>query len=191
MTRLAGRWMPVAVLAHMLLAGAAGAQNVSPDGLSHPTVYEARSFGIHLGEFWVRQPVAGAGVTAAYFHLENRSESTIRLIGIESPVAEAVELHDIVEDASGVMRMRPLTSGLAVPPGSAEALEPGGLHVMLIGLRQALTTDTVVLLTLRFADGLTVDVKAPVRLADGTRPPREPGGEREHSHDSPNEEHHE
>ncbi len=188
---LAWRWMPVAVLAFMLQAGTAGAQNANPDGLSHPTVYEARSLGIHLGEFWVRQPAAGASVTAAYFHLENRSDSPIRLTGIDSPVAEAVELHDLVEDAGGIMRMRPLTSGLTVPPGGAEALEPGGRHVMLIGLRQALTHDTVVPLTLRFADGLAVDVKAPVRPAGGARPHQGAGGEREHSHDAHDEEHHE
>ncbi len=181
----------MAGLALMLQAGTAAAQNATPDGLSHPTVYEARSLGIHLGEFWVRQPAAGARVTAAYFHLENRSDATIRLTGIDSPVAEAVELHDLVEDAGGVVRMRPLTSGLTVPPGGAEALAPGGRHVMLIGLRQALTTDSVVPLTLRFADGLAVDVKAPVHPTDRAQPPRGAGGGHEHSHDAPDEEDHE
>jgi hypothetical protein len=175
----------------MLQAGPAGAQNASPDGLSHPTVHEARALGLHLGEFWVRQPPAGASVTAAYFRLENQSDATIRLTGIDSPVAEAVELHDLVEDAGGVMRMRPLTSGLTVPPGTAETLAPGGRHVMLIGLRQALTIDTVVPLTLRFADGLAVEVQAPVRPAGRAQAPQGAGDEHQHSHDAPHEEDHE
>lgn len=191
MSRRAWWWLPVAGLALMLQAGVAGAQNATPDGISHPTVYEARSLGIHLGEFWVREPAAGASVTAGYFHLENRSDATIRLIGIDSPVAEAVELHDLVANAGGVMRMRPLTSGLTVPPGGAEVLEPGGRHVMLIGLRQALTTDSVVPLTLRFADGLAVEVKAPVYPASRAQPSQGAGSAREHSHDNPDEEHHE
>ncbi len=191
MIRPGWRWLPVAGLALMLQAGAAGAQNATPDGLSHPTVYEARSLGIHLGEFWVREPATGASVTAGYFHLENRSDATIRLTGIDSPVAEAVELHDLVADAGGVMRMRPLTSGLIIPPGGAEVLEPGGRHVMLIGLRQALTTDSVVPLTLHFADGLAVEVKAPVHPASRAQPSQGAGSAREHSHDYPDEEHHE
>ena len=181
--------MPAAGLALMFLTGTAGAQTPPPDGLSRPTVHEARSLGIHVRGFWVREPATGASVTAAYFQLENRSDSTIRLTGVDSPVAEAVELHDLVEDAGGVMRMRPLTSGLVVPPGTAEALEPGGRHVMLIGLRQPLAADTVVLLTLRFADGLAVDVKAPVRPAGGARPPQ--GADGEHSHHAPDGEPHE
>ena len=191
MIRPTWRWLPVAGLALMLQAGAPAAQNATPDGLSHPTVYEARSLGIHLGNFWVRQPAAGASVTAAYFHLENRSDATIRLTAIDSPVAEAVELHDLVEDAGGIMRMRPLTSGLTVPPGGAEALAPGGRHVMLIGLRQSLTSDTIVPLTLRFADGLAVNVKAPVHPASRAQPSQGTGGEREHSHHAPDEEHRE
>ena len=190
MTAIAWRWLLSAGLAVVVATGAARAQNAAPDGLSHPTVYEARSFGIYLREFWVRLPVAGARTTAAYFILENRSDSMIRLAGVASPVAEATELHEIIADGGGVMRMRPLTTGITVAPGGAEELRPGGRHVMLIGLRDALTSDTVVPLSLRFADGLTVDVKAPVLPPAGRATPEERGGAHQHP-DATHEEHQE
>ena len=183
------RLLPVG-LAIVAAAGAARAQNAAPDGLSHPTVYEAQSFGIYLREFRVRSPVAGAHTTAAYFVLENRSDSVIRLVGVASPVAEATELHEVIADADGVMRMRPLTTGIAVAPGGTEELRPGGRHVMLIGLRDALTSDTVVPLSLRFADGLTVDVKAPVLPPVGRATPEERDGAHQHP-DATHEEHQE
>ena len=105
-------------------------------------------------------------------------------------MAEATELHEVIADADGVMRMRPLPTGIAVLPGGTEELRPGGRHVMLIGLRDALTPDSVVPLSLRFADGLTVDVKAPVLPPEGRATPEERGGVHQH-HDAPHEEHQE
>ncbi|MCY3597658.1 MAG: copper chaperone PCu(A)C [Rhodospirillales bacterium] len=190
MTRPSWRQLLPVGLAIVAAAGVARAQNAAPDGLSHPTAYEAQSFGIYLRDFWVRLPVAGARTTAAYFVLENRSESGIRLVSVASPVAEATELHEVIADADGVMRMRPLTTGIPVPPGGTEELRPGGRHVMLIGLRDALTPDSVVPMSLRFADGLTVDVKAPVLPPEGRAAPEERGGAHQH-HDATHEEHQE
>lgn len=190
MTRPAWRLLLPVGLAIVASAGAARAQNAAPDGLSHPTAYEAQSFGIYLRDFWVRLPVAGARTTAAYFVLENRSESPIRLAGVSSPVAEATELHEVIADADGVMRMRPLTTGIPVPAGGTEELRPGGRHVMLIGLRDTLTPDSIVPMSLRFADGLTVDVKAPVLPPEGRVSPDEQGGAHRH-HDTTHEEHQE
>lgn len=190
MTKRSWRRLLVVGLVIVAGAGAARAQNAAPDGLSHPTVYEAQSFGIYLRDFWVRLPVAGTRTTAAYFVLENRSESAIRLAGVASQAAEATELHEVIADADGVMRMRPLTTGIPVPPGGTEELRPGGRHVMLIGLRDTLTPASIVPMSLQFADGLTVDVKAPVLPPKGRATPEEQGGARQH-HDATHEEHQE
>ena len=65
------------------------------------------------------------------------------------------------------MQMRELSDGLALPAGKLIELKPGGVHVMLMGLKQPLKTgDTVVLnLVVEGADKKreNVEVKAVVR----------------------------
>ncbi|MFO0121427.1 MAG: copper chaperone PCu(A)C, partial [Inhella sp.] len=65
-----------------------------------------------------------------------------------------------------VMKMRQIPA-LALPAGQAVALKPGGYHLMLIGLKQALKPgDTVpVSLVIERQDGQreTLNLQAPVR----------------------------
>ena len=60
--------------------------------------------------------------------------------------------------------MRPLTDGLAIPAGETVKLEPGGHHVMLVGLRQPLTSGQQVELSLRFEK--SGERKLPVRIGE-------------------------
>jgi copper(I)-binding protein len=53
--------------------------------------------------------------------------------------------------------------GIAVPARGSVALEPGGLHVKLIGLTRELEPGTEVALTLHFAEAGDVPVTAAVR----------------------------
>ncbi len=147
----------------MLAAGAFPAA-AGPDPRPVLSVDDARARGISVWDPWVRLPVSGVDTTAVYFVLENRSAAPLRLVGAASPVAAAAELHEVVEDADGVMRMRPLPAALSVLPGRTEVFRPGGRHIMLIGLRQILSADAPVPLILRFADGISMAVQAPVRL---------------------------
>jgi copper(I)-binding protein len=50
--------------------------------------------------------------------------------------------------------------GVDIPAGQPAVFEPGGMHIMLIGLKAPLKTDEVFALTLKFekADDLTVEV---------------------------------
>jgi hypothetical protein len=59
-------------------------------------------------------------------------------------------------------KMRPVPR-IEVKAGGETKLEPGGLHIMLIGLEQPLKEGASVALTLSFEDGSTKDVTAPVR----------------------------
>jgi periplasmic copper chaperone A len=71
-----------------------------------------------------------------------------------------------------VMRMRALPQGLTLPPGQAVELKPGGLHVMLMDLKQDFKAGATVPLTLLVegADGTrqTLQVQAPVRALGAT-----------------------
>ena len=88
-----------------------------------------------------------------------------RLVGASSPVAGVVEVHEMKREGD-VMRMRAI-DGLELPAGRAVKLEPGGYHVMLIGLEKPLAPGASVPITLTFEgrDGKRqqVQVKAEVR----------------------------
>lgn len=90
-----------------------------------------------------------SGTGAAYMLIENTGDEADRLIGGATAVAEVVEIHEIV-DVSGVMNMRPLAEGLEIPAGAEVLLEPGGYHVMLIGLTESLEPNMTFDLVLTF-----------------------------------------
>ena len=50
------------------------------------------------------------------------------------------------------MKMRELPGGLDLPAGQTVELKPGGYHVMMMDLKQALAKGSTVPVTLRFED---------------------------------------
>ena len=106
-----------------------------------------------------QQAMTGTG--AAYLTIENAGSEPDRLVGASSPAAKSVEIHEMVDDG-GTMRMRPLADGLAIPANATTALEPGGYHIMLIGLVEDLTEGDIYDLTLTFERAGDVTVQVPV-----------------------------
>jgi copper(I)-binding protein len=111
-----------------------------------------------------------SGTGAAYMMIRNAGAEGDHLVGGETHVAKVVEIHEIV-DTEGVMEMRPLADGLDIPAGGEATLEPGGYHVMLIGLTEDLTNGMTFDLTLHFEHAGDVTVPITVRpraeLAEG------------------------
>jgi hypothetical protein len=118
---------------------------------------------------WVRpatllsEEVGGATNTAAYFLLRNTGARPDRLVGGETDVAASLEIHESrVED--DVMRMRRVDE-LEVPPDGEVVLQPGGFHVMLLGLRRPLAEGDTILFSLDFQHAGRLDLRIPVRVA--------------------------
>ncbi|MEM9602516.1 MAG: copper chaperone PCu(A)C [Pseudomonadota bacterium] len=114
---------------------------------------------VHEG--WVREMPPGTQVAAAYFSVHNPGDRDRHLVGADTAAAQRVELHT-VEHADGTMRMRQV-NGIAVPAGGTAILEPGGLHVMLLGVDTRLVAGDSVTLNLRFANGTSRAVVLPVQ----------------------------
>ncbi len=112
----------------------------------------------------IKDPYArsGAKTGAAFFVLMNHSGSEDRLISASSDVAKRVELHTHIEDANGVMKMRELEGGIAIPAGGMHALKRGGDHVMFMGLDSPLEQGSTVTVTLTFEQAGDVVVEIPV-----------------------------
>lgn len=97
---------------------------------------------------WARASVAGQQASGAFVRLT--AQEPLRLVGVETPVAERGELHEM-QMQGDVMRMRRI-DGLELPPHQTVELKPGGYHVMLQQLKAPLQAGTQVPLTLVFTD---------------------------------------
>ena len=106
---------------------------------------------------WARPTVAGQAGGGGF--LKITSATADRLVAASSPVAKTVELHTM-QMQGDVMQMRQVPA-IDLPAGKTVELKPGGLHVMFIGLTQALNEGATFPLTLHFekAGEVKVDVK--------------------------------
>ena len=134
------------------------------------------AFGAHaqttVKDPWVRGTVAQQKATGLFVQLTSAAGG--KLVSVASPVAAMVEIHEMAMDGD-VMKMRALPGGLELPAGKPVELKPGGVHVMLMGLKQTLKDGDTVPLTLivEGKDGKreTLELNAPVR-ALGSAPPK-------------------
>lgn len=113
---------------------------------------------------WSRAMPISAPNGAVYFELANKGKVADKLVSASSPRAQKAELHTHVDD-NGVMRMRAVAGGIAVPAGSTVKFAPGGLHVMLMGLKTPFKTGEKYPLTLNFEKAGPVKVE--VVVVDG------------------------
>jgi copper(I)-binding protein len=110
---------------------------------------------------WAREPAPSRDVTALFVVLENRSATPRAVVAGESDAADKVELHEMKMEGS-MMRMSPVKQ-IEVPAGGRTELKPGGLHVMIFGLKKRPAVGDTLTITLTLDDGTTVPVTATVR----------------------------
>ena len=108
---------------------------------------------------WSRATPGGAATGAVYLTLDSPAGDT--RTAVSSPAAETATVHEMAMDGA-IMRMRAVAGGLALPPGQAVTLRPGGYHIMLEGLKAPLKQGQTLPLHLTFAKSAPVDVVATV-----------------------------
>ena len=108
---------------------------------------------VTMDDVWVRATVPQQMATGAFMRLT--SDSDARLVSADSPLANVVEIHEMIMDGN-VMKMNAIP-GLDLPAGKLVELKPGGYHVMLMGLKQ------------QVKDGDEVPISIVVEAADGAR----------------------
>lgn len=106
---------------------------------------------------WTRATAPAAKMGGVFLSVNNLSAEGDTLIKAESSVAEQTELHQM-EMIDGVMKMRQVNN-IAVPAKGELKLAPGGLHIMLINLKQPLKEGEKIPLKLTFAKAGVVEVK--------------------------------
>lgn len=116
---------------------------------------------VTAADAYIRAVPPGQPNSAAFMVLKNGDSVDHALVEAASPAAKVVELHTHVHE-DGMMKMRPVDK-IEIKAGGETALQPGGLHIMLIDLTQPLTPGERVPVTLTFEDGTSKNVEAEVR----------------------------
>lgn len=129
----------LALITASMTGGFAWAQTVRPN--------------IDVSNAWVRSTVPGQKGTGAFMKITAKDGA--KLVSVSSPVAGVGEVHEMKMDGD-VMQMRAVPL-LDLPAGKAVELKPGGFHVMLMDLKQALPKDSKIPLTLVFKDARGVE----------------------------------
>lgn len=113
---------------------------------------------LETSDAWARSTPAVADTAAIYLTVTNRSSSDQELIEARSDRCSSVEIHETTMDGD-LMEMNRLPA-LGLPAGGTVRLEPGGLHLMCVGVREPLVEgDTfTVVLEPRASASLTVEV---------------------------------
>jgi hypothetical protein len=136
-----------------------GAAVVLISSMAAAEIYSAG--GLQIDSPWARATPKGATVGAGYLTITNKGAEADRLIGGSAAPAARFEVHTTVME-NGVARMRPVT-GLEIKPGETVTLAPGGMHVMLMGLKQPLRQGQTVKGTLVFEKAGTVAIEFAVQ----------------------------
>jgi hypothetical protein len=126
---------------------------------------------VEIANAWVRATAPGQKTAGAYVELTSAHNAV--LVAAGSPVAAGVEMHSSSVEG-GVMRMRALPR-IELPAGQTVKLAPGGLHLMLVDLKQPLKVGDIVPLTLSVQPAgptagmslTTITLQAEVRAAHG------------------------
>lgn len=116
----------------------------------------------YIEDAWVRPPIGADRPAAGYLTITNPGVDADTLVGASSPVATSVEIHESAMDAAGMMGMQPIDS-LVVEPGATVTFEPGGYHLMFMGVTGMPAVGETVELTLTFELAGDIVIDAEVR----------------------------
>ena len=101
-----------------------------------------------------------ANSAEAFMDLQNASNKSYALVAASTPVDKETQLHKTIVK-NGIASMVQIKK-ISIPADKDETLKFGGIHVMLIGLKEALKANMMVPITLKFDDGSVLVVNAKV-----------------------------
>lgn len=110
---------------------------------------------------WLKKPMPGMKMTAAYMTIANNTEKELVLEKVSGPDAKFYEIHTHSK-VNGVMKMRKLEK-LTIPIGKEVVLKPMSYHIMLLQMPKAPFKKKSSQLTLHFSDGSKKTVQLPVK----------------------------
>jgi hypothetical protein len=120
---------------------------------------------VTVSDAWIRWLPANLPA-AGYATLHNAGDRRATLVAASTSDYGTTMFH-ASRNQHGVEQMVPIDS-IAIEPHSQVSFVPQGLHIMLTEPKRAIQPGDQVLLTLRFADGQSLQVQFEVRRTDGS-----------------------
>lgn len=130
----------------------ANAQNIDAESEKTAPVTLARA--------WSPETIPGRSNSVVYLDIQNNSDEIIQLTSVSSDIARSAKLHESLL-VDGMMKMQSVPS-LSISPGERVSLKPGGLHLMLMGLKKPLAVGDSHRLVLDFSKGHTIELEVTV-----------------------------
>ncbi len=118
-------------------------------------------------DVWIRKPAEGQPNSAGYGTITNETGGDITLIGASADIQATFEIHETVADDEGVMSMQEREDGFTIGDGESFTLEPGGPHVMMLGIDPAEFEGEGFDLTFVFDGADDVTEFAEIRMVEG------------------------
>jgi len=145
------------ILAAVTLAACSNETSHTESGNSHAG--HQMDEGIVISSARVLPPFPGRDTAAGYMSITNHSKTDDRLVSVTSPISDAVEIHNHIEDG-GVMKMRQV-DGIAIKAGETIELKPGSFHLMMFKANLPEDQDDVSI-TLNYENAPSVTMIVPV-----------------------------
>ena len=117
--------------------------------------------GMHISGPWASPTVAGEKTTAVFMTIMNHRRDDVVLTEIKTLAAEKVVIHNVVTK-DGKRVMEPAPNGLPLAKHQIINMEPGGIHIMLTGLKAPLKDGTTIPMTLIFDKAGPIDIKVSI-----------------------------
>lgn len=161
----------------LLALTACGVQQSSTPAAGAPAQVTAQATapagaGLSITDPWVK--TTKKGMTAAFGVLVNDSDTEVTVISAASSLSPTVELHEVVE-SGGKMVMRAKEGGFVVPAHGTHPLEPGGDHIMLMGVTEEVKPGARIPFTLTVKDGQPLEFTAVGKDFAGGKEDYQPG----------------
>lgn len=115
---------------------------------------------LEIAHAWARPTVPSASEGVVYLTIVNHGKTADALTGASTSAAKSAELH--TNDMMGGMMQMRAAGSLPIPASGSLALEPGGNHIMLMGLKAPLKRGDTIDMTLIFEHQGKVDITVPV-----------------------------
>lgn len=150
--------------------------------VSQASADEMKNNGLMVEDSWARASAGPAKAGAAYLTIANMGHEADRLVAVKSNLAKRTEVHThLMED--GMMKMRHVEA-VEVSPGTPTIFQPGGLHVMFMGLKKPFIEGETLPLTLVFEKAGEVDIEFVVQGVGAKSKKNDGHGAHKHKHGS-------
>ena len=119
---------------------------------------------IIIKDEWARVTPSGSG--AVYMIIKNIGNQDDNLTSASSDDSEMTMIHQTVREEN-IAKMIHVMEGIDLPKGKAIKLEPGGYHLMLMGINKNLSLNDRISITLAFKNNENIEINPIVKI----RPP--------------------